>query len=119
MRILLCDDSLTILKILSKQLHEILSCDIIEARNGKAAVDAYIAHRPDYVVMDILMPVKDGLTALQEIIAHDADAKVIMLSSLGTKDNLQQSLIYGAIDFIQKPVDIKRLKEIFVSEKED
>ncbi len=113
MKILLCDDSMTVRKKLSQQIKAVKSCDIIEAINGAAAVDAYIAHRPDIVFMDIMMPVKDGLTALGEIIAHDPYAKVIMLSSLGTKDNLQKALKAGAMDFIQKPFDDKRLIELF------
>lgn len=113
MRILLCDDSMTVRKKLSQQLKSIQECDIMEAKNGQAAVEAYIAHRPNFVIMDIMMPVKDGLTALREIIAHDPSAKVIMLSSIGTKDNLQEALKAGAIDFIQKPFDQQGLFNLF------
>lgn len=113
MRILLCDDSLTIRKKLSQQIRSVCDCDIMEAKNGQAAIEAYIAHRPNLVLMDILMPVKDGLDALNEIMLHDPKAKVIMLSSVGTKDNLQKALKAGAIDFMQKPFNKERLIKLF------
>lgn len=118
MRILLCDDSMTVRKKMIQQIKGVITCDIMEAKNGLIAVEAYKAHRPDYVFMDIMMPVKDGLTALQEIIDFDPKAQVIMLSSIGTKDNLQQALKAGAVEFIQKPMDPGRLEAIFGT-KED
>ena len=117
MRILLCDDSMTVRKKLSQQIQDILPCDIIEAKNGVAALDAYITLKPDYVLMDIMMPVMDGITALKEIMDHDPNARVIMLSSVGTKDNLQQALKAGAIDFMQKPVNSALLKNLFIPQE--
>ncbi len=113
MRILLCDDSMTVRKKLSQQLKSVITCDVIEAKNGLIAVEAYKAHRPDFVFMDIMMPVKDGLTALTEIIELDPKAKVIMLSSIGTKDNLKKALKAGALDFVQKPFDSEKLTNLF------
>ena len=113
MRILLCDDSMTVRKKLIQQIKAVISCDIIEAKNGQMAVDAYKAHRPDFVFMDIMMPVKDGLSALTEIIEMDPKAKVIMLSSIGTKENLQKALKVGALDFVQKPFDAEKLTNLF------
>lgn len=118
MRILLCDDSMTVRKKMIQQIRAIADCDIMEAKNGNIAVAAYKAHRPDYVFMDIMMPVKDGLSALEEIMAHDPKAKVIMLSSVGTKENLHQALKIGAIDFIQKPMPPERIEAIICPGKE-
>jgi len=118
MRILLCDDSMTVRKKMIQKIKSVITCDIMEAKNGLVAIEAYKSHRPDFVFMDIMMPVKDGLSALKEIIEFDPDAQVIMLSSIGTKDNLQQALKAGAVDFIQKPMDVSRLEGIF-NTKED
>lgn len=115
MKILLCDDSMTVRKKLIQQLKAVVECDIIEAKNGLIAVEAYKALRPDFVFMDILMPVQDGLSALIEIINLDPEAKVIMLSSVGTKENLQKALRAGAIDFIQKPFDPAKLTTLFTT----
>lgn len=111
-RILLCDDSMTVRKKMIQSIQSISECEVLEAKNGQLAVDTYKELKPDLVFMDIMMPVKDGLEALAEIVLFDAKAKVIMLSSVGTKANLQRALKVGAVDFIQKPCEAKRLKEI-------
>jgi len=65
-----------------------------------------------------MMPEKDGLEAVAEILTKHLDAKIIMLSSVGTKSNLQKALKFGVKDFIQKPVDEERLKAILDTYKE-
>lgn len=112
MTILLCDDSMTVRKKLIQTIKGISECEVLEAKNGQLAVDMYRQHKPDLVFMDIMMPVKDGLEALAEIVLMDNKAKVIMLSSVGTKTNLQTALKVGAVDFIQKPCETSRLTEI-------
>lgn len=112
MKILLCDDSMTVRKKLIQSITNIKECEVIEAKDGQVAVEAYKTHSPDLVFMDIMMPVKDGLEALAEIVLSDPKAKVVMLSSVGTKSNLQRALKVGAVDFIQKPCEPSRLKEL-------
>jgi len=112
MKILLCDDSMTVRKKLGNTLKSLISCDLIEAKNGLEAIDCYNNEAPDLVFMDIMMPVKDGLEAVAEIMTMHQNAKIVMLSSVGTKTNLQKALKFGAIDFVQKPVEIDRLKTI-------
>lgn len=115
MRILLCDDSMTVRKKMMQSIMSVSECEVLEAKNGQVAIDVYKEEKPDLVFMDIMMPVKDGLEALAEIILFDAKAKVIMLSSVGTKANLQTALKVGAVDFVQKPCEAMRLKEIIDS----
>lgn len=112
MKILLCDDSRVVRKKLSQSIKAMADYDIIEATNGQMAVDAYHQLRPELVLMDILMPVMDGLSAVESIIMDDPEANIVMLSSLGTKENLQKALEAGAKDFVQKPVDDERLKQL-------
>jgi len=112
MKILLCDDSMTVRKKLGNTLKSILPCELIEAKNGQEAIEQFEDHSPDLVFMDIMMPVKDGLEAVAEIMTLHTNAKIIMLSSVGTKSNLQKALKFGAVDFVQKPVETERLKTI-------
>lgn len=114
-KILICDDSMTIRKKLIQSLSAIGPCEIFEAENGQVAVESYEDHRPDLVLMDIMMPKKDGLAAVSEIIAIDPDAKIVMLSSVGTKGNLKKALEEGAMDFIQKPCEDEKLRSLFNS----
>lgn len=109
MKILLCDDSMTVRKKLANSIKAIKDCEIIEAKNGQEAIEQFDKEVPDLVFMDIMMPVKDGLEAVAEIMTLHTKAKIVMLSSVGTKSNLQKALKFGAIDFVQKPVDQERL----------
>ena len=103
MRILICDDSITIRKKLTESLKNIVNCDVFEAENGLIAVEKYKLVRPNVVFMDIVMPIMTGLEAVEEIVKFDSEANIVMLSSVGTKENLLQALEAGAVDFIQKP----------------
>jgi two-component system, chemotaxis family, chemotaxis protein CheY len=59
--------------------------------------------------LDITMPEKDGLTALQEIIGLDPGARVIMCSALGQESKVLESIKIGAKDFIVKPFKAERV----------
>lgn len=111
-KILICDDSITIRKKLQGAIKIENEVEFYEAKNGLEAIEQYEKHRPTLVFMDIIMPEKDGIEALKGIMALDAKAKVIMLSSVGTKANLKIALENGASDFIQKPWDIHNLNTI-------
>ncbi len=84
---------------------------IIQADSGMSAVSLYQASRPDVVLMDITMPEMDGLTALREIKAIDPEARVIMLTALGQDSVVLEALKAGALDFVVKPFDTKRVLE--------
>lgn len=63
--------------------------------------------------MDVVMPKKDGIEELREIMASNPNIKVVMTSSVGTNDRLKEALSYGAYDFIQKPLSFKAITSIF------
>jgi two-component system chemotaxis response regulator CheY len=62
--------------------------------------------------MDIVMPVKDGITAVSEIKEFDKKAKVVMASSSGTKEHLKKAIKAGAFEFIQKPWEQEQITRI-------
>jgi two-component system chemotaxis response regulator CheY len=113
-KILICDDSITIRKKLQGAITVNSDIEFFEAKNGQEAVDIYTEVKPDIVFMDIIMPEKDGIEALTDIIKFDSLAIVIMLSSVGTKKNLKSALEEGASDFIQKPWDVKNLNTVLL-----
>lgn len=104
-KILICDDSI----LARKQLKDIVSTvgnpTIYEASDGEGAVQLYKEHKPDLVFLDIVMPNKDGNTAVEEIMSYDKDAVIIIASSVGTQSQLKSALEAGAVDFIQKPIN--------------
>ncbi len=111
-KIMICDDSITIRKRLRDAIMIADRCEFIEARNGQEAVNLYKNEKPCVIFMDIIMPELDGVQALEQIMSYDEKAKIIMLSSVGTKQNLKRALELGAKDFIQKPWDVGNLNTI-------
>lgn len=112
-RILICDDSILARKQLKDAINSIGEGAVfIDAKNGQEAVDMYKDQKADLCFLDIVMPVMDGATAVAEITAFDPDAKVIILSSVGTQAQLKKAIEGGAKDFLQKPLEIEALKKV-------
>ena len=103
-KFLICDDSILARKQIKDIVLEIGEPTIIEAVDGEKCVQAYKEHQPDIVFLDIVMPIKDGNIALEEIMGLDKDALVIVVSSVGTQSQLKCALEAGATDLIQKPI---------------
>lgn len=105
-RVLLVDDSSVIRGIITRILEAEEGISVVgSASNGDMAVSTYKRVKPDVVLLDIEMPVKDGITALGEIMEFDRQAKVIMCSTL-TVDNAEitmRAMKIGAMDYIPKP----------------
>ena len=73
-----------------------------EAQDGRAAVDAALAIRPDVALMDIKMPVLDGLAAASEVRRHAPGARIVMLTSFGTQPNTQRAVQAGTAGVVLK-----------------
>lgn len=82
-----------------------------EAENGTVAISKYKELNPDLVTMDITMPEMDGITAVKEIKAEDASARVIMCSAMGQQAMVIDAIQAGAKDFIVKPFQPERVLE--------
>ena len=76
------------------------------ASNGAEAVKHFTTLRPDLVLLDIMMPVMDGLQALRMILQLDKDAKVIMTTSVaGVGEKASEAFRLGACAIISKPFE--------------
>ena len=112
-KVLVVDDSMFV----AKQLGQILTSEgyevIATAVDGKEGVDKYkeLCPNVDLVTMDITMPKMDGLTALEQIMAFDKNAKVVMVSAIGKEELVKKSLMLGAKSYIIKPLDRKKVLE--------
>lgn len=112
LNVLICDDSALIRKKL-KNILEVCKCHSIEeAEDGIAAIQKAKEMKPDLIFMDIVMPGKDGIEALEEIMNENPALKVVMASSAGTQSHLKQALDLGAYDFIQKPITLEAVTAI-------
>ena len=112
-RVMIVDDSMFV----AKQLGQILTSEgyevVATAADGKEGVDKYkeLAPNVDLVTMDITMPRMDGITALEQIMTFDKNAKVVMVSALGKEELVKKSLLSGAKNYIVKPLDRKKVLE--------
>ena len=117
LKVLVCDDSM----LMRKKLKEILkNCgceDVLEAADGQEAIKVYKESNPDLVFMDIIMPIKNGIEAVKEIIEFDKEAKVVMASSAGTKEHVKESIKAGAFEFVQKPWEKEQIDKILLNLK--
>ena len=105
-RVVVVDDSAVIRGLLARTLESDPEIQVVETvANGKLAIGAVTRSVPDVVVLDIEMPVMDGLTALPKIIEADPGVKVIMASTLTLRnaDISMKALALGAADYIPKP----------------
>ncbi|NUE01479.1 response regulator [Halorubraceae archaeon YAN] len=101
-RVLIADDS----EFMRNLLREILAGDfeiVGEAENGVEAVNLYEQEDPDIVMMDIVMPIRSGIEATDEITADDPNAKIIMCTSVGQEEKMKEAIKAGASGYITKP----------------
>ncbi len=108
-KILVVDDS-AFVRMRNVSLLKELGHETLEAGDGSQAVETYKQAKPDAVLLDITMPVMDGLEALREILAFDSSAKVAMVTAMGQQKTVMEAIKAGARDFVVKPFDPERLK---------
>ena len=108
-KLLIADDSTmmrnTLRTILSESGHTIAA----EASNGYEACIGFDKYLPDLLLLDINMPIMNGVEALQMILSRHPGAKVIILSGETCSSLISHMLNMGAKDYIMKPFSIQRL----------
>lgn len=101
-KIMLVDDEPHIRKFISLLLRQLGSPEVVEASNGNEAIAKYKVEQPDLVLLDVNMPVLDGIGTLRALRELDPDAVVIMLTSLSSRNMVQQAAELGASNYIRK-----------------
>jgi two-component system NarL family response regulator len=77
---------------------------VAEAGNGVEAIAAYAEHHPDVTLLDLRMPVMEGVEAVRRIREHDPSARVIVLTTYDTDDEISQALKAGAKAYVLKDI---------------
>jgi len=103
-KVLAVDDSKTMLAMISAQLKGSDFEVVATASSGPEALEKYKQYKPHLVLLDIVMPEVAGVDTLERLLRTDASACVVMVSSLGTVDAVQDCLKKGAKSFLQKPL---------------
>lgn len=109
-RVLIADDEAMMRAGVRAILESDPEIDIVfEAADGRQAIDGTHRHRPDVAVLDIRMPVLDGLAAASEIAATVPGTRVVMLTTFGEDDYIERALGGGALGFLLKAADPREL----------
>ena len=110
-RVLLADDESHV-RLFIKTVIGTLGFQVVgEAANGQQAVEQFEKLSPDLVLLDINMPVMDGITALKELRKRSESVAIIMLTSLASVEVVEQCLEAGANYHLRKDLPVSELKE--------
>ncbi|MBN2143213.1 MAG: response regulator [Candidatus Aureabacteria bacterium] len=112
LKVLIVDDSITVRELLKKQMLDNGINNIQSVKSGMEACEIVPSYNPDIIFLDINMPQMNGVETLSKIIEIKPDAYVIMLSSLGTKEKVNETLNRGAKTFLMKPIENENLQRI-------
>ena len=110
-RILAVDDDASICEFYETSL-KMMGFDVRIANSGRSAKESILLHRPDLILMDIMMPDQDGISLTRELRADrkTSDIPIVMVSGLADAGTLQDALLFGAVGYLVKPIDIDTLK---------
>ena len=104
-RVLVADDAAFMRRVLRDIIEEAGHEVVQEATTGEEAVAHYQSSSPDLVTLDLVMPGEGGQAALKKILEHDPQARVIVVSAVGQKGDVEKALETGAADFLVKPFE--------------
>jgi two-component system chemotaxis response regulator CheY len=113
-KVLVVDDSIAIARQLTKMVEGFGGYQVVgHAKNGAEAVKLFKTLSPDIVLLDIVMPMIDGLQSLRTLMRLDPEAKVIVISSVGgVGQKVEEAIRLGARSVISKPFEEEKVKSI-------
>jgi two-component system, cell cycle response regulator DivK len=111
-KVLIVDDSHMIRRIVGTILKEI-GFEVITAENGKAGCEAARAERPDLIIMDVEMPVMNGIEATARLRSDPSVSAIpiLIFTSLGSDEDMRAARDAGACGFLNKPISRDELKD--------
>lgn len=108
--VLVVDDDPIIVKLLSMNL-ESHGYSVLTARNGKEGLEKALGETPDIILLDIMMPVMDGLEMLAEL-RKTSEIPVIIISAFGSPEKVETARKLGIECFLNKPFEVTVLVEM-------
>lgn len=112
-KILVADDDASIREILSIQLAR-LGFEVVSVSDGEEALEAFRAEAPDLVLLDVMMPRLDGLSACQKLRVMEKKSgkrtPILFLTARGSTHDKTSAALSGGDDFVSKPVSLEELR---------
>jgi len=111
-KILLVDDSETVLMFERMMLKE-LDAEFLTAKNGQEALEIAAKEKPDLIILDIMMPLLDGIETCRKMRANPETklTPIIIVTTKGNPEKVEEAYVAGCNDFVTKPVDKMELLE--------
>lgn len=109
MKILLAEDDAVNRKLMRRMIQS-LGCELLLACNGREAVEIALAEKPDAILMDVSMPVMNGLEATRKIRERDSETPIFAFTAHAFFEERNRCLEAGCTGFVFKPVRLKDLK---------
>ncbi len=109
-RILAIDDDASIAEFYLQAL-KLLGYEVECAANARKAKECLAKSKPDLILMDIMMPEQDGISLTRELRSapETSDIPIIVVSGLADAGTLNDALLFGAVDYMVKPIDVDAL----------
>lgn len=107
-KILLAEDE-EALGIIVKESMETRGFEVTYCKDGNEALEQYRTYKPDILVLDVMMPKKDGFTLVQEIRKMDQFIPIIFLTAKSRTEDVVEGFGYGANDYLKKPFSMEEL----------
>lgn len=113
MNIVIVEDDISVIKILEKIVYDRNLGDIINyAMNGNEGMEKIEIYKPDIVLVDLLMPGKDGLSLVREVKKHNREIQFIMVSQVMSKKMIGKAYEYGVEYYINKPINAVEVENV-------
>jgi len=109
LRLLIVDDEVDICDFVQNFFKE-RNFEVFVAYDGKEAIDVVRSKKPEIVLLDIKMPLMDGMEALKEIKKIDSAVKVIMVTAIDDEEKAVEAKQHGAVEYITKPLLLEQLE---------
>ena len=109
-RILIVDD-VPLNRVLVEKMLGNFNFNVHQCENGLECMKEFYYHKPDLVLLDILMPLMDGFEVIEAVRENPAwkDVKIVVLSALNSNEDIVKAFNLGADDFITKPIVMDKL----------
>jgi NarL family two-component system response regulator LiaR len=113
LRIMIVDDHRAVHQALAEMIGFVEDFELVaQASNGQEAVDLCREYEPDMVMMDVVMPIMDGVEATRQILKHNPNIKILALSSFQDNDSVNAMLRSGASGYVLKNASVDEMENI-------
>lgn len=113
-KVLVIDDDEMTLSLMQLLLQE-EGYEVFSTADGPQGIAIYKQRAPDIVLLDLGLPSMNGLEVLRRLRSIDDSAKVIVVTGHGSEESAEVALLYGALEYVRKPVDHQSLLQLLKS----